>query len=176
MKFHKQRFRHEPHRGIYGDCHRAALASLFELSLDDVPHFSDGGPTAAEFNDRVSAWLRVRNLTSVNIGVRGSLTEVLGGIDVVSPDAFWMLSGLDISGAQHTVICRRGRIIHDPARDMSTPLRPNANGEYTVTFLVIREPERCVSADALPAAHRLTVMDRFRAWSECAVELIGDSL
>ncbi len=36
-----QRNHHDPANGIYGDCHRAAIASLLELPMDDVPHFCD---------------------------------------------------------------------------------------------------------------------------------------
>ena len=53
----KQQFLHDPPTS-YGDCHRAALASLLDLTIDDVPNFMHGlGPKDGE---RRSRHLRAR--------------------------------------------------------------------------------------------------------------------
>lgn len=34
-----QEFRHDPKNFIWGDCHRAALATILDLPISKVPHF-----------------------------------------------------------------------------------------------------------------------------------------
>jgi len=39
MKLQKQAFRHDPSNGMYGDCHRTAIASILGVERDTVPNF-----------------------------------------------------------------------------------------------------------------------------------------
>lgn len=149
MIFHKQRHRHQPHRGVHGDCHRAALASIFELPLDAVPHFAEGSPPVAEFNRRIEDWLNERNLTSWTAPMQGELQRVLDALGNGSPSAYWLLSGRSKSGVDHTVIGRRGRIVHDPSPDNVGVIAPGAGGCFWVTFLLVREPQLCRSTETV---------------------------
>lgn len=66
----RQRNKHDPENGVYGDCHRAALASLLELPLDEVPHFCDESiykDNAEPLSARERAWLLSRGLVSINV-------------------------------------------------------------------------------------------------------------
>jgi hypothetical protein len=38
MTPHKQRFRHDPANGIYGDCWRTAIACLLDIQPEEIPH------------------------------------------------------------------------------------------------------------------------------------------
>lgn len=69
----KQRYKHDPENGVWGDCHRAAVASVLDLALDDVPHFADGGAGGEEFERRVREYLLSRGLV---VGVFGQLVEI----------------------------------------------------------------------------------------------------
>lgn len=67
MKPVYQREQHDPARGVWGDCHRSALASLLELPLSDVPHFAKGG--RADWRERERAWL-------AGMGLEPALAEI----------------------------------------------------------------------------------------------------
>lgn len=150
MKPKKQAFRHDPKRRIYGDCHRAALASIFELELDDVPHFADGWPTGAEFTRRVEAWLSHRNLGSANVPYNGDLREVLSSVKAGCPATHYLLGGMSRTGVGHTVICKDDMIVHDPSRDNVGIVGPMEDGFYWVTFFVPKRPELCTPFSPMP--------------------------
>ena len=177
MKFHKQRFRHNPARGIHSDCHRAALASVFDLELDDVPNFADGNPSAADFNTRVETWLGSRNVTAVNIPFAGSLTEALYAMDHASSCAFWIVGGRDSAGYRHTVVARRGGVIHDPSPDRYGALRPCADGFFWGTLLVLRDPEKLTTerAGVLVRPWRQRVADWWKRFTDIAVQVMEDA-
>src|SRR5437879_5835280 len=43
LRMQKQRFQHDPDGGVWGDCHRTAIACALGLPRDEVPHFCDDG-------------------------------------------------------------------------------------------------------------------------------------
>lgn len=134
---------HMPGRGQYGDCHRAVMASLFEIPISDVPYFNEDGPGADRFDARVSAWLAERNLSSVTFPLQGSIQSVLEGVAKCCPSAFWMLSGTSRGGLDHMVICRGAEVVHDPAPAIKGLAGPCTNGFYWATFLVPIDPSFC---------------------------------
>lgn len=146
----KQKHRHVPWRGGYSDCHRAAIASLFHLSIDNVPHFADGNPSVREFNDRVDTWLAARNLTSVTVPFTGELNTVLAAFDACAPHAFCLLTGASKRGINHTVICRNGRIVHDPSPDRCGVVAPSSDGYFWFTIIVLKEPDLYNPPEWLP--------------------------
>lgn len=53
-----QEFLHDPENGVYGDCVRAVIASLLDLSIKDVPHFADTLQTDVYgFYDHIESFL-----------------------------------------------------------------------------------------------------------------------
>src|SRR6185312_8139263 len=103
----RQQVQHDPARGHHGDCHRAALASLFELPISEVPHFADQGPSVGTFSARVAAFLAERNLCSVTLPLTGTLLDVLMGISNSCPHGYWLLTGTNkASGQDHVVVCQ----------------------------------------------------------------------
>lgn len=159
MMFVRQKIPHKPWRGQAGDCHRAALASLFHLSIDDVPHFAEGAPPPHVFHQRVSDWLATMNLASVTWPLSGELTTVLNVIEACAPGVFWMLSGRARGGFNHTVIGRNNRVVHDPSRDSCGLAQPASDGFWWVTFLVVKEPDRpCYGPHAVGVQiHRISL-------------------
>lgn len=150
----RQAFFHAPGRGWYGDCHRAVLASLFEVDLRAVPHFCEDGPGPDRFDARVAAWLAERNLSSVTFPLSGSLQSVLNGVAGSCPHAFWLLSGTSRGGVDHMVICRGAEVVHDPARGAMGLVGPCSNGYWWATFLTPIDPASMPRQIGWPAAAR----------------------
>jgi hypothetical protein len=118
-KFLKQEFRHDPSRGIYGDCQRAVIASFLGLPLTEVPHFGDNGPSPIDFFHNVRSFLRSRGLNMFTVAFNAiPLRDVLDLIELNNPDVVYFLSGSSPRGTNHVVLCRGNRIIHDPHPDI----------------------------------------------------------
>ena len=117
-----------------GNCLQAALASLLELPLDDVPHFvqdhvDHDGDNVTEWNwwHPMLAWLHDRGLSVTSAGVRdpepGEYVLAMGP----SPRG---------NGIHHVVINRDGQLAHDP--------HPDATGLVSVQSVYM---VRCVGDD-----------------------------
>lgn len=157
---------------MFGDCHRAALASVLELPLSEVPHFNEDGPPPSLFQHRVETWLEKRNLTCVMVPFRGELQHVVDALSTASPAAFWFLGGLTRSGVPHCVVGRRGRIVHDPGFEQGGIFKPFEDGSYWVTFLAARDPERYWPKIApVPAVTRWWAKLRAFPWLEMVVSM-----
>lgn len=157
-----QRIEHDPAKGAWGDCHRAALASLLELPLSAVPHFTEGAP--ADWRDRERAWLAERGLRPVLVEIPAAdQAEALRHASDANPDpaAFYLLSGQSsVDGLPHDVVCRGARVVHDVDPDaipgqpaLSGPLE---SGRFVACFMVpadtppgMRAPRR----PAMPGMH-----------------------
>lgn len=83
---------------VHGNCLQAAVASVLELPLDAVPHFSQ----FAWWDAAMELWARGRGLT-----VRKWLTETI-------PDERCVLGGQSERGVLHSVVGEGGRIVWDP--------------------------------------------------------------
>lgn len=88
----------------------AALASILEIPLEDVPNFYDAGPTEAHWHSALTSWLAGRGFGLLEVNVERSDSEVLGlkGYAIASgpsprhPD-IW-----------HATVWKDGAIVHDP--------------------------------------------------------------
>jgi hypothetical protein len=131
----KQRFRHDPANGVYGDCHRSATASVLDLPLEDVPHFNHDGPDNETFHQRWLAFLADRKLVPINIAFNGDakLDELLDTVKNLNPGIYYLLGGTSRTGVGHTVVCLDGEIVHDPSLDDSGIVGP-LDGHWWVTF------------------------------------------
>ena len=101
-----QEFRHNPDKGVIGDCWRASLASVLELPRESVPHFmkelwpdlSNGRPYRA-----TNAWLARRGL---QMRYFPSDQWVQG---------FYLASGLALNAKwRHVVVYRDGKLWWNP--------------------------------------------------------------
>lgn len=143
----KQRNRHRPEDGVYGDCHRAAVASILELAIDDVPHFMDGDPDLAEYNRRETTFLKSRGMVRIMIAYPSKLDDVLMTMEALNPGTHFILGGNSKNGCGHSVVACDGAIVHDPSLDESGIVGPMSDGNYWVTYFGVG-----VAAEPLKAA------------------------
>ena len=140
----KQLFRHDPDAGVYGDCDRAAVASLLDMAVEGVPHFYDGiwaGSPDAEIEEahgRRRRWLAGRGVRLIVLALNSpDLDQLLGSVSTTNPGAYYLLVGESRNRTGHTVVCHDGGIVHDPSLDDSGIIGPEPrSGCYWVEFLV----------------------------------------
>lgn len=135
MKPQKQKFKHSPDNGIWGDCHRTAIACILNLDRDDVPNFGDGGPSGDEFTKRVNSWLLENGYVPVHTIYSCELGALLFTIAATNPDIYYLLGGRSRTGVDHTVVGLNDKIIHDPSLNDSGIVGPCDDGYYWVTYL-----------------------------------------
>lgn len=131
----KQANRHKPSEGIWGDCHRAAIASIFDLPLGDVPNFGDGGPDGYEFARRERAWLAGVGMVPIHVVYNDDLPAILRCVKALNPDVYYLIGGRSRTGVGHTVVGFNDAIVHDPSLDDSGIVGPmEEDGLYHLTF------------------------------------------
>lgn len=91
-----------------GNCFQAALASVFELSLEEVPNFCVDDPD--DWYPTVNTWLGER------YGLWLVLTQIGSGTTKPpSPQGYHLISGLSPrQGVRHSVVGLDGKMVHDP--------------------------------------------------------------
>ncbi len=142
MMAQKQLFRHRPDEGIYGDCHRTAIASIFDLEAKDVPHFMygmAGKGGAPEAHAAVDRWLAERGCVQINVLYSGEIPveDVLLTVKNCNrhlPGLYYILGGTSRSGVNHSVVCCDGKIVCDPSQDDAGIVGPCDDGFYWLTF------------------------------------------
>ena len=115
MRPQRQLIEHDPSNGKWGDCHRTAMAARFDMDVEELPHFGDGGPMPDEFNRRVDEWLAQRGLCQVSVPYSCSLADLFSTMGAINKGVFYLLGGRSIIGANHTVLCLEDRIVCDPS-------------------------------------------------------------
>jgi hypothetical protein len=133
----KQLFRHDPANGVYGDCHRTAIACLLDLEPDQVPHFGEDFSDSEAFHHREEAWLTSQDWCAVSTAYKASLADVLHVQAALNPGIYYLLGGTSRTGCGHTVIGCGGEIVWDPSLDDAGIVGPfESDGLYWVTWLV----------------------------------------
>jgi hypothetical protein len=94
-----------------GNCFQAALASILELPLDDVPDFCNIYPIDTdEWYFRYIEWLQTKGLSVVTIGTdQGELEKV----DCYK-GCLLLVFGKNDQGVEHCVIYKNGIPVHNP--------------------------------------------------------------
>jgi hypothetical protein len=159
IKKQRQRFRHKPDEGTFGDCHRTAVACLFNIDADTVPHFGDGLPEPAEFNRRIDVWLAERNLRQVTVPFTCDFHELMVAMGQISPNVPYLLGGTSSTGVNHTVVCINSEIVCDPSQTDAGIMGPMDDGTYQVTFFCPIDH----AAFALPAIRDARVTELLEA-------------
>lgn len=139
MRALKQRFKHDPANGVWGDCHRTAIATVLGLELDEVPHFAGDGCSDAEFARREREFLASRGIVSISMPLvlaEGSdYRELLAMVARMNGDDFvYLLGGRSRTGVNHTVVCRGAEIFSDPSQSDAGIVGPCKDGHYWLTF------------------------------------------
>lgn len=145
MRYHTQKYRHQPEKGIYGDCFRTVLACLLDLDRDDVPHLPDLSNKDAPREDIEKAFDKVDEWLMTNYGLRrfmflypgeSDVHEIIEGVGQMNPDARYLLVGKSRTGVNHVVICRNGEIEHDTSQTQAGIIGPaDPDGYYWIEFL-----------------------------------------
>ena len=143
MTPHHQLFRHDPENGVFGDCHRTAIACLLDMHPSEVPHFAEEnlraealGNTDYDWTEHVAAWLAQLGLASVDVIYDATLENVLAAVAHRNPRAYYLLGGQSVRGTNHTVVGCGGEIAWDPHPDGGGLIGPLSHGYYEVTFIV----------------------------------------
>ncbi|MDP3228476.1 MAG: hypothetical protein Q8N13_10945 [Acidovorax sp.] len=135
MQFHKQLFHHKPEEGIYGDCHRTAIACVLDKAPQDVPdfgvHFNDG----KQFESAVKAYLETQNLFPFSIAFPPDLPALLEYMGNINPGVHYLLSGRSKTGVNHSVVCLGNAIIWDPSLTDAGIVGPCDDGYFWVLVL-----------------------------------------
>jgi hypothetical protein len=139
---------HDPANGVFGDCLRACIASMMDLPAADVPHFYADGD---KMRPQHEAWAELRRFLyehgcafvelPFDARARGlepdEFVERIG--ETYFLDVHWLLLGKSRRGFGHNVVCKGGRIVHDPT--YGTPhgiAGPNDDGHYWAGWIVRR--------------------------------------
>jgi hypothetical protein len=133
---------------VWGDCERAAWATVLDLDIEQVPHFFDGGCSTEEAVRREREFEATLGLYHVALPFvsDNGLDAVLASVNHNNPKVEYLLCGTSKTGCNHTVVCRGNAIVHDPSLNNSGIIGPADDGFYWIT-LFVRAPtdSGCVS-------------------------------
>lgn len=91
-----------------GNCMQAALASIFEVRLEDAPDFT-GEIVNGKWFLSLEAWLARRNLELVVVGAGCHFTPPVEGYYIQCVESTTLGEG-----EGHTVVAKNGQVVHDP--------------------------------------------------------------
>ena len=144
MTPYKQLYRHDPDKGIYGDCWRTCYACLLDIPPYAVPH-----PFADSDNlDRGWAIMR-RFMEGKGYGIytaayqMSDIEEFLNFQAVLNPGITMIMLGQSKNLVGHCVLIKDGIILHDPSLDNSGIIGP-LDGHFHIELLVPLSKRRSV--------------------------------
>lgn len=126
--------------GSYGDCVRACIATILDLSPDDVPHFYHDGDGEAGMQ-RARDWLgeRGQSLFVTVYSGEADLEAVLSLVGRQNPGATYMLFGATAEGENHCVVCQGDAVVWNPAWFGSAIVQPlTDNGFWGVGVIAVK--------------------------------------
>lgn len=129
------RVRHDPPE-TYGDCVRAAVASVMELNTDDVPHFYCDNNGVAGLQ-RLREWLGLQGLAPYFIHLPDtlSLDDILSGVNLDNPGIHYILFG-NTGDGDHCVVCCDGEVVHNPSWYPLPLIKACSNGYWSILLIV----------------------------------------
>lgn len=119
---------HNPPRS-YGDCIRACIATLTDD--DQVPHVFDK-------REPEESWHQIRSY----LKSKGKFLYLTGVEDLVveftenNPDMPYMLICEVKGGGDHVMVCKNGKVIHDPAYYKKEIVGPPSAGKSTGKYVI----------------------------------------
>lgn len=144
-----QRYHTDVTRNEFGDCLRCCIASILELQLDDVPHFSWGIYDQTEgggMEGHLRMWLRGRNIGLLVYSTKtNSLDEALAWSLKINPESYLILGGGNSSGGGHAVVVHQGKVVHNPAFPTPSNLPALAGPLHDGTFNILALEHRPVT-------------------------------
>ena len=128
MTPYKQLVKHDPKNGQYGDCARTCIACLLDLPPRSVPHLFENGMIDGEvFWQRMDEWLAKLGLKSFGVPYDADVTDVLKTVGHYFPETYYML-GAASRTADHFVIAKGDKIVHDPAGHSPDSINRGSDG------------------------------------------------
>lgn len=129
------RLKHNPPEQ-YGDCLRAAIATVLDLDTEQVPHFYHDNPASDVALHRVRDFLFAGGDAPFIINyppdiARDELLEMLG---TLNPNATYLLFG-NTGNEDHVVVCQGGKVVHNPAWYGGTLVGPSSMGYWMVLVI-----------------------------------------
>lgn len=126
--------KHDP-PNAYGDCVRAAFASILELPAGDVPHFFHDNCDGPEASRRMDDFLASRGLISFwqHLPPEMKLAEILHFMHETNPHVYYILWHGTADG-HHVVIGRGGEIVFNPAW-YSSPIVGPAGEAWSIQII-----------------------------------------
>lgn len=116
-----------------GNCIQAAIASLFELKLEQAPDFT-GCITNGKWFLIFESWLKERNLELVTAAKEGT----------IPPTNSYYLQAVKSTtlkeGDGHIVVCKNGQVVHDPNPRATTV------GEFEELWLFVPIHLTCIDS------------------------------
>lgn len=95
-----QKNRHDENNNIMGDCLRACICSILEISDEDVPNFVED----EDYIQKIYDFFR-----------ENGYKYCISSSDKAPEDVdYYMVWGLSPRGIQHSVVYSQGKLIHDP--------------------------------------------------------------
>jgi len=127
--------KHDPDAGTYGDCMRACIASILEMTPDQVPHFVHDGQRDL-VNDRIREFLATLGFApfTINCGDEDTFADILRYMGAQNPNAYYMVFGRT-EHEDHVVVCHGGELSHDPAWYWSPLIGPASNGVWAIMVI-----------------------------------------
>lgn len=131
------RIKHSPDDGTYGDCVRACVATIlnYEHNPEEVPHFAHDNAAPEIVNQRLREYLSSQHGLApwiTHYDPTAPLDEMLDVLSDSGIDVPFMLYGKTAYDTDHVVVCRNGKVAHDPAW-YSTPLvKGGSQGSWQV--------------------------------------------
>lgn len=101
MKPIMQKNKHDDANGIVGDCLRACICALLEISDDGVPNFADD----KNYPEKLRNWFDEQQL------------EFCHSDNPPENIKYYMAWGTSPRGSCHSVIYKDGKLVHDPHPD-----------------------------------------------------------
>ena len=98
MKPVMQKNMHNPEKGIIGDCYRACLCSLLEVSDENVPNFVED----PDYPMNVVEFLRIKGF------------RLRHGSKCPKDVEYYIANGVSPRGIRHSVIYKDSKLVHDP--------------------------------------------------------------
>ena len=129
-----QQYKHQPGKGIFGDCYRACIASVLEKPIEDVPHFLIDDPSQEVYEERIQKFFKDNKIVRICIPY---MTDPRVHMKNVNSNIYYILSGTSSDGIAHSVVCIDNGIVHDPAGDVgiSGPMKhDDIQNVYWVEF------------------------------------------
>lgn len=129
--------KHGPENGSHGDCLRACVASVLDMTSESVPHFFHDGCEGDIAMERITAFLATLALSPFYCSYPGAwaLQDILEHHRQQNPTTTYILFGAVETGEDHAVVCKGGEEVHNPSWIAANIVGPGSTGHWTLLVI-----------------------------------------